>query len=134
MKTELPFLRGKRIRCFEAIQQCLVPMSQEFSMIQKEESCRLVNDLLKTQPEKNRIRLALFLYLIDIVAIITGLRPFRLLSSCDQKKVLNFFFNCPVPLLRKGFWGLNTLAKLGVYGQTSVYPRICYYTKEVENG
>ncbi len=129
-----PFLHGKRILRFEALQHCLVPMSRGFSIAQKEESRGLVNELLETQPRKNRIRLALFLHLIDTVAVAAGLRLFRFLSVPEQKKVLNFFFNCPVPLLRKGFWGLNTLAKLGVYGQASVYPRIRYYVKEAENG
>ncbi|MEZ4526642.1 MAG: hypothetical protein R2941_12040 [Desulfobacterales bacterium] len=39
-----PFLHGKRILRFEALQHCLVPMSRGFSIAQKEESRRLINE------------------------------------------------------------------------------------------
>ena len=48
--------------------------------------------------------------------------------------MLTLLFEAPVPLLRKGFWGLNTLVKLSVFGQPSVYPDIRYQREAMPNG
>ena len=47
-----------------------------------------------------------------------------------QDALLSSLFGARVPLLRKGFWGLNALARLGVYGQTSLHAEIGYRLRE----
>lgn len=125
----LDFLQGRRISFFGAIQGCLVPRSQEFTSQQKQESLKIINDFLENQSRGVRFKLGLFFFLINFLSCLWGFKPFRYLKAQKQKAVMTFLFDSPLPILRKGFWGLNTLAKLGVYGQPSVYSDIGYKLK-----
>jgi hypothetical protein len=128
-----PFLSGLRQERFEALQARLVPRSEKFETTERAESRRLINELVGKMPEANQRKLGLFLVIIDLISLFFGLKPFRKLSRDKQERVLAWLFDAPVGLLRKGFWGLNTLAKLGVYGQTSLYPEIGYVVRENPN-
>lgn len=125
-----PFLAGMRQVRFEALQRRLAPRSAAFSDVQWQSSRTLINNLLSKQAMGNRKKLALFLVIIDVLAFFTGLRPFRNLPAAKQDRLLRRLFDSPVGLLRKGFWGLNTLAKLGVYGEPSLYEEIGYRLRE----
>lgn len=120
------FLTGKRRERFEGFQYCLVPRSRKFTREQKECSHQLINELLTHQPAAVHFKLALFLLMIDFVSLLRGFHTFKNLREEQQHAVMNSFFDSPLSVLRKGFWGLNTLAKLGVYGQSSVYTEIGY--------
>jgi hypothetical protein len=101
-------------------------MSRRFSAEQAEESLRLVGRFIGERPPLMRAQATAFLLLVDALALGRFLRPFRALDRRRQERLLRRLFDSPVPLLRKGFWGLNTLAKLGVYGQPSTYVAIGY--------
>ena len=128
------FLTPPRLLRFEALQRALVPRAAAFSEAQRAESRALVNQFLARQPDKTRRKLALFLVVIDVLSFVRGLRPFRGLSPDGQRALLGWLFDSPVGLLRKGFWGLNTLARLGVYGQASLYSQIGYRVRENPDG
>lgn len=125
-------LRGYYARVFVAVQRCTVPLSRELDEEQQQESLRLINHFLQTRPDL-RVPLKLFLISIDTLSILTGLNTFQRLSSERQVGLMNWFFDSRIPLLRKGFWGLNTLARLGVYGQSSLHEKIGYRIKPIPN-
>lgn len=127
---ERSFFVGKRLTRFEALQARLVPRSTRFSEAERERARALVEQLVGNQPPANRRRLALFLWLIDLFAFLVGLRPFRGLPREKQDRLLHWLFDNPVPLLRKGFWALNTMARLGVYGQPELYDEVGYHLRE----
>jgi len=122
----IPFLSGKMISRFEAIQNCLVPRSLTFSDQEKKRSQLLVNTVLKDQDETAKKKLAFFIILVDITAFMFHARLFRQLNATKQSTLLAKFFDSPIPIFRKGFWGLNTLARLGVYGQKELHLEIGY--------
>jgi hypothetical protein len=126
MAAETPFLRGNTLRRFEAVQHQLVPSTARFEPAQRAASLALVNELTSQMPAENRRKLAVFLLAIDVVSCAVGRRRFARLPAEKQQRVLQWFFDCPVPLLRKGFWGLNALAKLSAYGQSERYDQIGY--------
>lgn len=128
------FLKNKRLIRFEALQNSLVPLSKSFDDTQKKKSHELVNLVLADKSKTIHLKIALFLWLIDMSSILLGGHIFRNLSDEKQQRVLSFFFDSPLGLLRKGFWGLSTLAKIGVYGQPSVYPQLDYKLKETPRG
>lgn len=128
-----PFLSGMRLVRFEALQRRLVPRAARFTESERDASRTLVNNLVAKQAEKNRRKLGLFLAIIDLLSVFFGLRAFRNLPPAKQDAVLHFLFDAPIGLLRKGFWGLNTLAKLGVYGQPALYGEINYRVRENTN-
>lgn len=124
------FLTGKRLRRFEALQRCLVPRSQKFTSEQQRASVALVNGILSEQPRLIHFKIALFFWFIDFVSICCGRHMFVNLNESAQLRVMDFFFNSRLAIFRKGFWGVSTLAKLGVYGQSSVYNEIGYKLRE----
>lgn len=126
------FIHPSRLKKFEALQHCLVPRSRNFTESQKKESVQLVNHFLSHKPSVH-FKLSFFLFLIDLVSIFFGGRTFTNLSEVRQNKVMNFFFDSPIPLLRKGFWGLNALIKMSVYGQKSVYDDIGYHQRKISH-
>ena len=126
MPTPTVFLEGPRLARFEALQARLVPRAAAFSDDERSRSRALVESFLSRQPDATRRKLGLFLIVIDVLSFFVGLRPFRALSPLGQQRLLAFLFDAPVGLLRKGFWGLNTLARMGVYGQTELYEEIAY--------
>lgn len=121
-----PFLSGNMTPRFEAIQNCLVPRSQNFTVQEKSRSQALINQVLQTQNTASLKKLALFIALIDLLSVIFYAKVFRRLNNIQQTALLNKFFDSPVPVFRKGFWGLNTLARLGVYGQKELHDEIGY--------
>lgn len=113
-------------RRFVAIQKCAVPRSAEFSEEQAQESLRLVTRFLEDKPSGVRFKLVLFLIYIDALSLMRGAKVFPTLAAEEQRLILTGLFDSRVSLIRKGFWGLNTLARLGVYGQSSVYASLNY--------
>lgn len=128
--TQLKFFIGKTGDRFVALRRCLVPRSQKFDSEQERLSLEIVDNILSKQPAGIQRQFALFLFVIDVVSFGLGFRSFAKLSAKKQNLVMNLFFDSPVGLLRKGFWGLNTLAKMSVYGQSSLYGEIKYQLKE----
>lgn len=124
------FLKGSRLVRFEALQEEIVPLSKLMTVQERESSRDLVNLVLADKPLSVHYKILVFLYLIDFLSLVYGGHCFKKLKSDARQKLLRFFFHSPVGLLRKGFWGLSTLAKMGVYGQESVYPKLNYQLKE----
>lgn len=125
------FLTSWRLRKFETIQKCIVPRVIGFSAEQLEESRALINNFLSERNWTERCQLALFILFIDFVSLVTQFKLFEKLTDHVQNRVLYWFFDSSVPLFRKGFWGLSALAKLGVYGQSSIYKDIGFQLRDV---
>ena len=126
MPSRTSFLVAARLVRFEALQARLVPRSARFSEEERRVSRDLVETFLARQPDATRRKLALFLVVIDVLALVLHARPFRALGDAHKDRLLGWLYDAPVGLLRKGFWGLNTLARMGVYGQTGLYDEIGY--------
>jgi len=127
-------LDGVHVTRFESLQRSLVPRSQHFSAEERYSSLLLVNTLLEDQPAKSVKKLIIFMLLIDVTALIRFRGRFRDLSDSQKNRILHSFFNSPIALFRKGFWGLNTLARLGVYGQTGLHEEIGYRLRKNADG
>lgn len=124
------FLSGKRLVRFEALQADLVPRARRFDEPARAASRKLVDDLVGAMPPANQRKLGLFLAIIDVLALFFGLRPYRALPEARRQRLLAWLFDAPIGLLRKGFWGLNSLARLGVYGNPAIWPEIGYAPRE----
>lgn len=120
-------------RRFVAIQRCAVPRSAAFAEEQARESLVLVTRFLREKPSGVRFKLVLFLIYIDALSLLRGARLFPKLEGEKQRRVLKSLFDSRISLIRKGFWGLNTLSRLGVYGQPSVYPSLNYRLRQTPN-
>lgn len=126
MAHELQFLTGTRRVRFEALRDDLVPRARELSPAQREAGLGIVDRLVAGMPADRQRKLGVFLVLIDILAFLRGLRPFRRLHPDRRQRLLAWLFDAPVGLLRKGFWGLNSLANMSVYGLPELYDDFAY--------
>lgn len=120
------FLTGRRLRRFEILQAVLVPRSQTLSPGQRAKGFRLVDDLLAEKTILDHIRLNVFMILILWSCYLLEGRSLLRASEIGKQRHLTRFLDAQLPLLRKGFWGLNTLAKLSVYGQIELYDELGY--------
>jgi len=59
--------------------------------------------------------------------------PLEKLSAERQDVVLRWFEDCPVSLLRKGFWGLKAMVFMGYYGQPETNDLVGY-APELDGG
>ena len=132
MSAASEFLVGKRRIRFEGLTRCLVPRSRQFTEVQWTESRRLVNEILADKPPAVHRKIGMFLWLMDFASILLTGRTVRNANPSDQKRVMDTFFDSPIAIFRKGFWGVNTLAKLAVYGQSEINAEIGYVQKTLQ--
>lgn len=125
------FLQGNTLTKFLAIQAFLVPRALTLTNTQKDEAIKIINDYIATKPIAIAYKIKLFLTIIDLFSIFFGLSTFKNLSAKKKKMVMDFFFDSPIALFRKGFWGINTLSKMGVYTLTSIHSDLGYKLKEI---
>ncbi len=107
-----------------------MPLARRFTSAQREESRALVEAFLRDRGPSVRRKVGLFLRVIDAVCLLRHGRTFRRLDGERQKRMLSGLERSRVSLLRKGAWGLVTLAKLGAYGQTATYAELGYRPRE----
>jgi len=89
----------------------------------------IVDTALHDRDAETRRQFGTFLGVIRMVPILRFGRPFDRLDPDRRKAVLRWFENCPVSLLRKGFWGLKVLVFMGYYGQEEHWSEIGYAPK-----
>ena len=129
MANQNDFLSKQTLIRFEALQQALIPRSSSFTLSQRHDARALVNSLMAQQPSDAKRKLKVFLLIIDAYSLLRFGRSFRQLTGDSQQKVLRSFFDSPISLIRKGFWGLNTIVRLSVYGQESLHKDLGYTLK-----
>jgi hypothetical protein len=86
----------------------------------------IIDGALLERPESVRGQFATFLWVLRLAPAIRYGRPFERLSRERQDAVLRWFEDCPVGLLRKGFWGLKAMVFMGYYGQPETNPLVGY--------
>lgn len=116
---------------FEALQQTLVPSSAAFDTDERAASLALVERGLARQPAAVRRQIVLLLAAIDGYCLLRHGRVFRRLETARRRRTLERLATARPARLRQGIEGLTVLARLGVYGQTALHPRLGYRLREV---
>lgn len=86
----------------------------------------IVDDALQERKPSVRRQFAVFLGVLRGAPALRYGRRFDALSADRQDAVLRWFEDCPVSLLRKGFWGLKAMVFMGYYGQPETHELIGY--------
>ncbi len=81
---------------------------------------RLAGAALASRPSRVVHQLRWFLAALPWLALLLTGRPFARLSPVRRIAVLRRLERSPIPALRRGVWGLRTLAFLGVYGRPTM--------------
>jgi len=86
----------------------------------------IVDTALMDRDQTTRTQFGTFLSVIKMVPVVRYGRTFDRLGADQRAAVLTWFQDCPISLLRKGFWGLKVLVFMGYYGQEENWDSIGY--------
>ncbi len=86
----------------------------------------IIDGALQDRPASVRRKFATFLGVLRWAPVPRFGRPFELLPVERKDAVLRWFEDCPVSILRKGFWGLKAMVFMGYYGQPETNELIGY--------
>ncbi len=86
----------------------------------------IVGDALAERPAGMQRQFRVFLGLVANAPVLRFGAPFAALAPTTQDRVLRWLQDCPVELLRKGFWGMKALALMGYYARPEVGASLGY--------
>lgn len=106
-----------RERVFRAVTRAVVPESAALAEAGWAAGLAVVEGVLAGRPPAVKRQLRLFLVILERGAVLRFGRPLSSLATPDAERYLRFYERSRVPLLRKGFWGVRTLALMGYYAR-----------------
>jgi hypothetical protein len=86
----------------------------------------IVDNALQERNPAVRRQFGVFLGVLRWAPAVRYGSRFDALRADRQDAVLRWFEDCPVGLLRKGFWGLKAMVFMGYYGQPETHELIGY--------
>lgn len=121
-----------KIETFSGLQDIVVPRVKNYNKKQRSESIHEVEIFLRPKKGIIKFQISLFLIILEIVSIIRFFSRIHKLTEKNGIILLNSFCNSPIPIMRKGFWGISTLAKLSVYALDYVQKDLGYEQPSIE--
>lgn len=113
-------------RTFRAVVETVVPEASELDPGGWSRVEEIVEDALRARPPSLRVQLRVLLRVVRWLPVLRWGRTFPSLSLDARRRFLAFLQDAPVLLLRRGFWGIRTLAFLGFYGRREVHRELGY--------
>lgn len=113
-------------RVFRAVVRTVVPEAESLGVPEWDRVESIVADALAPRPARMLRQLALFLRVIDGLARVRHGRRFDALGATARARLLRGFETSRALLLRRGFWGLRTLALMGYYARPEAGREIGY--------
>ena len=86
----------------------------------------IIDEALQDRDESVRRQFGVFLGVLRWAPLFRFGGPLEKLSAARQDAALRWFEDCPVGLLRKGFWGLKAMVFMGYYGQSETNELVGY--------
>ncbi len=113
-------------RTFRSVVATVVPEAGELDPGGWARVEAIVEDALRARPPDLRVQLRLLLRIVRWLPVVRWGRTFPALSLDARRRFLAILQDAPVLLLRRGFWGVRTLAFLGFYGRREVRRELGY--------
>ena len=98
----------------------VVPAVRELDEDGWDAACGIVESALSDRTSRDRRQLRLFLVLIQWTPVLRWLRPFTALAPDRRRRFLSALEDAPALILRRGVWGVRTLAFMAYYGLPEV--------------
>lgn len=111
---------------FRAAAKAFIPELAEAPPATWERLEATVERALGDRPPAMRRQLVLFLRILDLLARLRHGRPLTGLTPAQCTRLLEGLSRSPLLLIRRGVWGLRTLAQMGYYTQSEVHAAIGY--------
>jgi hypothetical protein len=113
-------------RVFRAVVSTVVPEAVNLDEPSWVELERIVEETLSPRPRNLQRQLRLLLRGIQWLPVLGYGRTFTNLDPARRRRFLSTLEDHPVQLIRKGFFGLRTLALLGYYGRPEAARAVGY--------
>lgn len=123
MTEPLPPSLGPR---FRAVVEAVLPPARGYDEDEWERAEAVVGTALAERPSAMVRQLRLFLYLVDLLPLATRGKTLRGLDPDDREAFLARLQDSRLLPVRRGVWGLRTLAFMGHYVRPEVHPGIGY--------
>lgn len=119
-------LRGSLSSVFRAVTATVVPDAPTLPADGWRRLLDTVEGALSRRPPDLRRQIRLFLWLVQWLPFVRWLRPFTSLDPERRVRWLSALQDAPLLLVRRGFWGVRTLAYMGYYNLPEVRREIGY--------
>jgi len=111
---------------FRAITRAAVPAAETFDDARWSRAEEIVDEALADRPPRVRRQVVLFVRIVDALARIRFGRGLGSLPVARVRALMGSLERAPVPLLRRGLWGVRTLAFMGCYAQDRIRQALGY--------
>jgi hypothetical protein len=113
-------------RLFRAVVRAAVPAAEAFDASGWERAETLVDEALARRPPAVRRQVVLFLRLLSFLGRLRWGRRLDALAPARVRALMAALEWAPLLVLRRGVWGVRTLAFMGCYGQREVRAEVGY--------
>jgi hypothetical protein len=111
---------------FRAITRAAVPASERFDDVRWDRVEEIVDGALAERPAEVRRQVVLFIGIVGVLARVRYARRLERLPPERVRALMAFLERAPVLLLRRGLWGVRTLAFMGCYAQEGARAELGY--------
>lgn len=111
---------------FRSVVRAVAPSSSTLDEAGWERAEAVVATALSQRPPSVGRQVRLFLRILDLAALPGYGKRLRKLEPDQARAFLKNFERSPILLLRRGFWGVRTLAYMGYYAQHAVQDEVGY--------
>jgi hypothetical protein len=111
---------------FRALTDTFVPESRDLDERGWAAAETIVEQFLATRPAKVRRQVVLLIRLLGWLPLLRYGRRFTALDAARRLQFLEALQDAPLLLLRRGIWGLRTLAFMGYYSRAEAASAVGY--------
>lgn len=111
---------------YRAVTVACVPRAEALTEEEWGRAEAIVDEALAQRPPAVRRQVVLFVKILGFLALVRHGKRLERLAPERTRALLARFEGGPLLLLRRGTWGLRTLAFMGYYGQASVRDELGY--------
>lgn len=122
----MKFLSQEKAEFLQVLAIRIVPETTELDAAGLSRFFGIIDEALQDRPASVRRQFAIFLGVLRWAPLARYGSPLDKLRAERQDVVLRWFEDCPVSLLRKGFWGLKAMVFMGYYGQPETNELVGY--------
>jgi len=117
---------GRANARFRAVLNAVVHEATTLTDTEWRDAQAIIARALAARPAKVRRQIAIFLRGLDLLSFVRHGRPFVALSATDATRLLESLSRSKLLLLRRGVWGVRTLAFMGYYARAEAARAIGY--------
>ncbi len=119
-------LSESQVRFLLFLAEAIVPEVGDLDDTGRRSCVAIIDQALQDRPPPLRRKFIFFLSALRWTPVFRHGVPLDSLRGEALNAALDWFQDCPLPLVRKGFWGLKTLIFMGYYGRPEVGEAIHY--------